>query len=71
MAQLKATTVNGDLTVAGDTIDCTSSNSNLKINKINGKYLYQNAGTDHRSALLDFDSTNKILYVNIPNGKNS
>lgn len=68
MAQLKDTTVNGNLTVTGQTINCTSGSSNLMIDKINGKYLYQKSST---SSLLYFDSTNKILYVNIPNGKNS
>ena len=65
MAQLKATTVNGNLTVTGD-IRCSSSSSNLSIDAINGKYLYQASPT---TSLLYFDSTNKILYVNIPDGK--
>ena len=69
MARLKATTVDGNLTVTGDRIDCNKAGSNLKIDKINGKYLYQTAGTDHDLSLLYFDSTNKILYVNIPDGK--
>ena len=69
MAQLKATTVNGNLTVAGD-IHCTSSSSNLSIDRINGKYLYQAAGNNNPgSSLLYFDSASKILYVNIPDGK--
>ena len=66
MAQIKDTTVNGNLTVTGD-IHCTSSSSELSIDAINGKYLYQASST---SSLLYFDSTNKILYVNIPSRKN-
>lgn len=75
MAQLKGTGVHGDLGVDGDLTvngrNITCNNANLKIDRINGKYLYQTAGNDHSLALLCFDSTNKILYVNIPSGKNS
>lgn len=72
MAQLKATTVNGNLTVTGDSINCTSGLSNLMIDRINGKYLYQAAGNNNPgSSLLYFDTASKILYVNIPKGKNS
>ena len=70
MAQLKDTAVHGNLTVTGQSINCTDVNSNLRIDKINGKYLYQSStNSDHNSALLYFDSTNKILYVNIPDSK--
>lgn len=75
MAQLKATDVHGGLTVDDDLVvrgrNITCNDANLKIDKINGKYLYQTAGTNHSLSLLYFDSTNKILYVNIPSGKNS
>ena len=70
MAQLKATTVNGNLTVTGNSIKCSGNDTNLRIDRINGKYLYQAVGnSNHESSLLYFDSTSKILYVNIPNKK--